>query len=560
MFSVGALRPLVKLQLSSMLASEGILVFASLLGVLVILQVTAGAYASGFGGYPDEPAHFVTALMVRDFIAHPDLHPLQFAQQFYYHYPKVAIGHWPPLFYAVLGVWFLIFGASRVTAILFIAIVAAATASAIYFTGKRLVGRWAGIFAALLFVASPVVQESSDRLMSEHLSTLCMLVSTLLFARFAKTGRLSTGLAFGFLAALAILTHPNAWALGLVPPLTIALTSRWWLLRRLGLWLAAMLVLVLTVPWYVATLRMLQDGVGEGAPFWVQGPEFAWFVYAALGAAVLLFAAIGVWVTLINIPRARVAPEWAALAALAVSTFVLHSVIPTGADSRYMVPVIASSVLFAAIGLDTIANKLVWRLPMGATSVALGLAVFALFAVERFALPVELRNGGYDTLVNDVTERVEHVPQNWLISSGSTGEGSLIAALALKEPQPESYVLRGKTILAGGGWMWNNTEDRFDTPQKLATLLDDIPVSLVVIDDRIPSLEVRPYQQRLKNLLASEPNTWKLIGSYSQVRGGLRSADSLHVYARQPVDKLSSTRRPIDLERLKALMVRDELR
>jgi hypothetical protein len=35
--------------------------FALLWGVVVTLQALAGAYASGFGGYPDEPAHMMTA-------------------------------------------------------------------------------------------------------------------------------------------------------------------------------------------------------------------------------------------------------------------------------------------------------------------------------------------------------------------------------------------------------------------------------------------------------------------------------------------------------------------
>ena len=84
--------------------------FAALLGSVVILQVLAGAYASGFGAYPDEPAHLVSSLMVRDFLAGLDFrHPWQFAQQYYYHYPKVAIGVWPPVFYGALGIWFLIF-------------------------------------------------------------------------------------------------------------------------------------------------------------------------------------------------------------------------------------------------------------------------------------------------------------------------------------------------------------------------------------------------------------------------------------------------------------------
>ena len=49
---------------------------------------------------------------------------------------------------------------------------------------------------------------------------------------------------------MAILTHPNAWALGLVPGITIALTNRWYLLGRMGLWLAALPVLAFCIPWY----------------------------------------------------------------------------------------------------------------------------------------------------------------------------------------------------------------------------------------------------------------------------------------------------------------------
>jgi asparagine N-glycosylation enzyme membrane subunit Stt3 len=185
----------VRLPLGLLRKAEPVVAFAVFLGLVVALQVAGGAYASGFGGYPDEPAHVVTSLMVRDFIAGLDFrHPLQFAQEYYLHYPKVAIGHWPPVFYGALGVWFLIFDASRGTALIFIAVVAAATASIIYLTGKRLIGRSAGVLAAALFVASPLVQESTARVMTEHLSTLGMLVSTLCFARFARTGRIGDGL------------------------------------------------------------------------------------------------------------------------------------------------------------------------------------------------------------------------------------------------------------------------------------------------------------------------------------------------------------------------------
>ncbi len=41
-----------------------------LLAVVVCLQIVSGAYRGEFGGYPDEPAHYVTSLMLRDYFVH----------------------------------------------------------------------------------------------------------------------------------------------------------------------------------------------------------------------------------------------------------------------------------------------------------------------------------------------------------------------------------------------------------------------------------------------------------------------------------------------------------
>ena len=78
--------------------------------ITVLLQWASGTYHSDFGGYPDEPGHYVTGLMVRDYIAagFPDS-PSRFAENYYLHYPKVAIGHWPPVFYSIQAAWMLIF-------------------------------------------------------------------------------------------------------------------------------------------------------------------------------------------------------------------------------------------------------------------------------------------------------------------------------------------------------------------------------------------------------------------------------------------------------------------
>jgi 4-amino-4-deoxy-L-arabinose transferase-like glycosyltransferase len=532
----------------------------------VIQQALSGAYENGFGGEADEAAHLVTSLLARDFISGLDFrHPWQFAQQYYYHYPKVMIGHWPPAFYGALGTWFLIVGASRGTAIIFIAVVAAATTTVIYFTGKRLIGRWAGALAAVLFLASPLVQEASTRVMTEHLSTLGMLVSALCFARFARTGRIGDGLAFGTVAAVTILTHGPGWALGLVLGITIALINKWCFLRRPGLWLAPIPVLVTCVPWYVVALVPQSAAVaGRGsdlASVFVEAvPGYAGLIYLGVGLPVLMFALVGVWGKIIRVkPRTEVAPEWAALAGLALAIFILYCLVPVPIMSRFMVPLIPSVLLFSAGGVNAIAHQLAVCLRIGVVRVGLALALTAAFFVQSFALPLQLRNTGYEALVRDVVARVSNVPQVWLISSDSIGEGCLVVALAIQEARPNSYVLCGKTILGGGDMYWANMEDRFDTPAKLAGLLDDMPVTVIVIDDQIrPDLH-RPYQDRLSKLVASEGDKWEPIGSYSQTKDGVTFANSLHVYARRPVASLIAPPR-IRLDLVKALMVRNELR
>jgi hypothetical protein len=305
---------------------------------------------------------------------------------------------------------------------------------------------------------------------------------------------------------------------------------------------------------------MAEDGWADISP-WLQAPDFGRFVYLALGFPILLFALIGLWTTIIQVEgRAKVVPEWAALCGLALAIFALHCTIPTGAESRYMVALVPSIVLLSAAGVDQIAHLLAARLPIYVVRVGLALALVAVFCMESFALPLQLRNGGYAALVRDVEARVSNVPQVWLISSGSTGEGGLVAGVALGEPRPNNYVLRGKTILAGGSWLWNNTRDRFDTPAKLAGLLDDIPVTIIVIDDRIPPDQQRPYQDRLRKLVADEGEQWEPIASYPQTQGGIVFPNSLHVYARRPLASLAISAPAIRLDRLRALMVRSELR
>lgn len=78
--------------------------------------------------YPDEPSHFVGAVLVRDWLVSGRwFAPLEFARNYYDHYPFFAVGYWPPLFSIVTGLWLLVAGVGRLQALLIPAVFAAGT-------------------------------------------------------------------------------------------------------------------------------------------------------------------------------------------------------------------------------------------------------------------------------------------------------------------------------------------------------------------------------------------------------------------------------------------------
>jgi len=104
--------------------------FFLFLGIIVTFQWHGNAFRAEFGGTPDEPAHYVTGLLVRDYITSGwPANPLEYARNYYVHYPKLGLGHWPPFFYVVQTAWSLVFTPSRVSMILLMGVLTALTAA-----------------------------------------------------------------------------------------------------------------------------------------------------------------------------------------------------------------------------------------------------------------------------------------------------------------------------------------------------------------------------------------------------------------------------------------------
>src|SRR5579864_5470921 len=101
----------------------------ALLGcVLLISTVTIlkGVQLGEFSYNVDETQHAMTGLYVADLVRDHPAHPVAYTYRYYAQYPALSgVVHWPPLFYCIEGLFFLMLGPTVVAArlaILFFAI------------------------------------------------------------------------------------------------------------------------------------------------------------------------------------------------------------------------------------------------------------------------------------------------------------------------------------------------------------------------------------------------------------------------------------------------------
>ena len=86
------------------------------MALTVFLSYKGDVYHSELGSEDsDEPAHYVTGLLIHDYVVKkfPES-PLSFAARYYLHYPKIALGVWPPFFHIVEAFWMMVFSARSV--------------------------------------------------------------------------------------------------------------------------------------------------------------------------------------------------------------------------------------------------------------------------------------------------------------------------------------------------------------------------------------------------------------------------------------------------------------
>src|SRR5579883_145831 len=454
----------------------------------------------------DEPSHFVTGLMIRDYVARrlPGS-PIRFAKEYYLHYPKVAFGSWPPLLHIFLGGWMLLLPPVRQSALLFMDVLVALLALYSGWLARRSLPWLPAAGIAVAVWLSPVVQ-SLDQVVQADLqygllSVVCMGSLALWMERPGALRAVCFGLAlFG-----AAMTKNNALFLAIAVPLAILLTRSFRLLRRAEFWLAALPGALAVVVWQYFTLPFVQKNMKgvteESVPGFVAFP-YVWklvtLVWIGLAPFVLWGIYRRVWVPL---RRGRVAPLDAALFALLIGPVAFHSLLPHDVNQRYLLPALPALLIFAAAGVVDLFST--FRIPYPAALAAAALAV----AIPSIATPVKpLPQAGFLAIADHMAA---HYPgslyPSMLLESSFAGESQLIAEIAVRDHRPERWLLRGGKILRRRTGTLNNRQTAVveEDPAEMLRYLKELPVSFLVVSDE-GSAEI-PDREYVARMMKIEP-------------------------------------------------------
>jgi hypothetical protein len=427
--------------------------------------------------------------------------PLAFANDYYAHYPKVAIGHWPPVFYLYQSVWLMVFGISRGSILM---LTAATTATLGLLTTwlcrregvERPIAALAGAVTALL----PQSLATTLEVMADPLTAATTLAAAILGQRWLWDPSGRRACVFAAASSVAILTKGNAAALTLAPPLAIAVRGRLRLLRDLKFWIPTPLLFLLVFPWYWSVRNLARaefvPGYTESLP-----ARMAHALGANLQHTASLCGYLLLILALLSLRRGW-ARRWEMLAALPVAAYLFVSIVSPHTEARLLLVSAAVLCWAATIGVAPWGR---WR----AGSLLIGGLAFAHWMTPVAAKPQK----GFVPAMAWAAGRPELFEAPMLVSSNGLGEGAWIAELALREAEPKATVVRASKLLAASTWMGDNYRLLVSTPEDVLRVLSSKGVGTVILHSD-PARGPLPHQRLLEDAIRS----WRLEAAFNEVR------------------------------------------
>lgn len=486
-------------------------VLAVVIGVVATLK--SQAHLVGFSG-SDEPSHFLNGYFISVYIKdHFGSNPLAYATDFYIHYPKISIGHWPPAYYGFLGLIFLVLPPTYTVIFVVNLLIGSLPAIGVAAALSRLATPGAALAGVVIYALAPLTLEGYALFMVDQPLAACLAAATALWIAYALKPSWTLALAFAAVSALGVLVKGNGWVALFIPLFHSLLTGHWRRVFSLKLIVAAAAAALVVVPWYLVTAKIAADGFNYqagiayaahalGANLVFLADNISW-----LGLALALFAIIAEFRH-----RAASVPRWSVvsgLVSLILATLTLQSLVPVDIVDRYMAPALPAVVVLAVLGglrllalaRDTRASA--WR--------GLGVALVAAAMIWPGAHHLSQRVPKADVGAMRIADRLDPgVHAAITVIDGSAGnEGAFIAAMATHDPGLQSYVVRASKLFADSNFMGTAYKLKFQDAVGVLSELRRLGVRYVVMV-RAGGSAAFPHSEQLRAALALPDSGYRL--------------------------------------------------
>jgi Dolichyl-phosphate-mannose-protein mannosyltransferase len=476
----------------------------------------------------DPPGHFTTGVMLYDFLRHGwPMKPMHFAESFYAQYPKVGLGHWPPMFYVLQAIWYMVFGAKIAVARWLCATIAGCSAWMLYRCCRMHLGAWHGIAAAGLFLAMPVVRVQAWDVMSDVLLAGLAFCAICSLSGYLESKTTKDALLLSLWTSLAILTKGTGWLLLAVIVAAPLVSRQRVVYAKWRYWLSLSLTVLLSAPFYVVV-----NGLGIGYPL-----HRKWYVHLLL----VMLRGASAWQWIVGsfalasfvlglrwwLKKGPIQPAERTAVLMATWCFTLAAFIVlvplTGELNRYFISAIAPGI-FLAVSLLFALEQRIDTTGFLYIELAAVLGCAVIFA----AIPVKLATTtAYSQALKAIP--ISNERQAILLEGDSYVEGTIIATRLSEDVDHSTQFVRGSKFIASSDWDGENYQLRYSSPEALRLAMDNLGIEYIVLDASAP---IRPGLAMLGRVLADQSRSWKTIAR-QQMDVGLRHGEVI-VLRREP--------------------------
>jgi len=445
----------------------------ALLGLIAGIQLSSGAYHSDFDADYDEASHAVSSLLVHDYLVHGlPTNPVAFAENYYVHYPKVAIGHWPPLFYGSEALWMLAFGRTRAAMLSIEAFFAFLLLAGVLLWTARDFGVWAGTAAAVVLLVPQFMQIALFSVAPNMMLALCSFAAAAAYGAYQQRRSIQSAILFAVLACVCMGIHGRGVAVALIPLLAPLLRGRVGLSR----WrILAGIVAIGAMLWI--PMRLGQAGKTTFGSIADLARAYADRTVVQLTLLVILTAIVGA-IRVMRDPDLQ--SRWLGMAALPLCAWIFHALVNVGMGDRYLITAVPAIAALFGAGVHQLGSTF----RSGSRAIRIGLAAAGVLMcanVAFMALPLQKKPDlGYHRLVNEGAAALGDSPV-YLIAGDPLHEGGLISEIDLRDPLPKHFVLRGSKMLASSSWVGKGYKTRFQNAAEVSDFLNTEGVGTVLI-------------------------------------------------------------------------------